>query len=393
MMESKTSRIIKLKAYDSDIRGVYMKVAISSIRTRGTKIVRPELIKSLQELGYSVMYVGQESNEKIHSDYLKLNVPFLSIPIGRDNTDPLQEVKSLIETKKVLKDNNIEALIVYGIRTFPMMVLAGKLAGVKKILCIVNGSGRLFTLRGIKGLLVRFISYPMLCLSLLLSSHILFQNPDDLRMMKKKGLLWKRNYGTINGSGVNLNEYEFSELEKKPIFTMISRLTGSKGVNEFIEAAYVVKQFYPQAIFNLVGPMDDDDASINMEQLKKAIDEKVINLTGEVDDVRPYIKTSRVFVLPSYYPEGIPRSILEAMAIGRPIITTDSSGCRETVSDGKNGFLVTPKAPDLLADKMIWMIENEHEVKRMGEESRKICEEKFDVHKVNKKMLNSIKLL
>ncbi|RRN69917.1 glycosyltransferase family 1 protein [Peribacillus simplex] len=370
-----------------------MKVAISAIRTKDIRINRHELVTSLQGLGHSVIYLGQESNSNIHLDYEKYNVTFQSIPLGRSNTNPFREIKSIKETSRVLKENHIEALIVYGIRTFPTMVIAAKLAGVKKILCIVNGSGRLFQLQGINGLLVKCISYPMLWLSFLLSNSILFQNQDDMKMIKRKGLLGRRNYGVINGSGVNLDEYQVEELEKVPVFSMISRLTGSKGVNEYIRAACYVKQTYPESIFNLIGPMDDDDTSINMSELQKAVGNGTIILKGKVEDVRPFIKQCRVFVLPSYYPEGVPRSIIEAMAMGRPIITADSSGCRETVVDRINGFLVPPRDANTLAEKMIWMIENKEEVAEMGKNSRRICEDKFNVNQINKIMLRKMGLL
>lgn len=370
-----------------------MNVAISAIRTKNIRINRHELVSSIQDLGHNVFYVGQESNDRIHPDYDKHNVKFLSIPLGRTNTNPFREVKSVIKTNRVLKKNNIDALIVYGIRTFPTMVLAAKLAGVKKVLCIVNGSGRLFQMTGIKGLLVKFISYPMLWLAFLLSNNILFQNSDDLKMVRKKGLLWKNNYGLINGSGVNLDEFHFEELESKPVFSMISRITGSKGVNEYLQAAYQVKRLYPNAIFYLIGPLDDNDCSINMNELKKAEKDKKIILKGQVEDVRPFLKKSRVFVLPSYYPEGIPRSILEAMAMGRPIITTESPGCRETVVHGENGFIVPVKDVNALVDKMIWIIENAEKVKEMGIQSRLMCKKKFDVNKINKKMIKTLGLL
>ncbi|WP_449355162.1 glycosyltransferase family 4 protein [Virgibacillus natechei] len=368
-----------------------MKVAISAIRTKNISINRHELVTDLKNLGHDITYIGQESNDNIHPDYEKYNVPFLPIPLGRSNTNPFQELKSIKETKRVLKDNNINVLIAYGIRTFPTMVIAAKLAGVKKVLCIANGSGRLFNLRGLKGSIIKSFSYPMLCLSFLFSNKILFQNPDDLKMIKNKGLLLRKNFGIVNGSGVNLDKFKFASLEKKPVFTMISRLTGDKGVNEYIQAAKIVKSFYPEAEFHLIGPMDKTDLTLNINELYKSIDNGIITMRGKVRDVRPFLDQSRFFVLPSYQ-EGTPRTVLEAMSMGRPIITTDTTGCRETVDEGVNGFKVPVKNVKSLSDKMIWMIKNPKEVERMGKESRKICEEKFDVHKVNNKILNTIGL-
>ncbi|AVR00351.1 hypothetical protein OBCHQ24_15515 [Oceanobacillus iheyensis] len=368
-----------------------MKVAISMIVTCDKRIDRKELVKEIQNRGHEVIYLGQESPKKIHPDYKINNINFISIPIGRDNTNPLNEIKSLLAARNTIKNNGIDVLIAYGIRTFPTVVLAAKLAGVKKIMCVVNGSGRLFQLQGLKGILVKTLSYPLLSLSFLTSNNILFQNPDDQKMIKRKGLLWKNNYDIINGSGVNIEEFKFNKLEKNLVFSMISRLTESKGVNEFVTAALKIKKTYPDTSFNLIGPIDD--STIDMKQLQKAMDKKVINLVGKVEDVRPYISNCRVFVLPSYYPEGIPRSILEAMAMGRPVITTDSTGCRETVIDGINGFLIPPKDPYTLEKKMLWMINNNEEVEKMGVNSRKLCEEKFDVNKINKIMINKLETM
>ncbi|MCF3942624.1 glycosyltransferase family 4 protein [Oceanobacillus alkalisoli] len=370
-----------------------MNVAISAIRTKNIRINRHELVTSLQDIGHDVYYVGQESKDELHPDYEKYNVQFIPISIGRSNTNPLKEIHTIYKVSKALKKNKINTIIVYGIRTFPTMVIAAKLAGVDKVLCVVNGSGRLFELKGIKGLLVKLISYPMLFLAFSLSDSILFQNKDDQNMIKRKGLLWKKNYSLVNGSGVNLQEYYPSKLETRPVFIMISRLTGRKGINEYMEAARQVKKKYPRVEFYLVGPMDDDDDSIDINRLQQLVNENVINIKGKTNDVRSYIKKSRVFVLPSYYPEGIPRSILEAMAMGRPIITTDSPGCRETVINGLNGFIVPPKDVDSLVEKMVWMIENESQVNKMGKLSRSICEEKFNVHEINKIMLHKLELL
>lgn len=368
-----------------------MKVAISAVRTKNIRLNRYELIESLKERGHTVFYIGQESEDSLHPDYDKYNVQFLSIPLNRTNTNPLKEIKSIIETKKTLQKNNIEALIVYGIRTFPTMVIAAKLSGISKILCVVNGSGRLFNLKGLKGFSVKFISYPMLWLSFMMSNSILFQNSDDLKMIKSKGLLWKKNYGIINGSGVNLDTYKSNYLQSESVFMMIGRLTGAKGINEYVQAAQRVKKIYPKTEFHIVGPMDNDDDSLNIDELNNAIADRIIQYTGKVDDVRPYIKQCRVFVLPSYH-EGTPRTVLEAMAMGRAIITTNATGCRETVVEGINGFKVPIKDINSLTEKMIWMINHPDKVKEMGKESRKIAEAKYNVHNVNKIMLEKIDL-
>lgn len=370
-----------------------MKIAISQIGGCSGKLPRLELFQKLQALGHTVIRVGQDTGTQLHPDYAKYNVQYVAIPLGRSNTNPIREISTLRKTRKVLQDNNIDGVIAYGIRTFPTVVIAARLAGVKQILCIVNGSGKVFRLTGWKGLLVKSISYLMLWVSFMLTNSILFQNPDDMLMVRRKRLLWRRNYTTVNGSGVNMDHYKFQTLPADPVFSMISRLTGSKGVNEYVQAARLVKNVYPEATFNLIGPIDTDynDFSIDMNDLNRAVEGKIINLLGKVKDVRPYLLDCRVFVLPSYYPEGVPRSILEAMSMGRPIITANSPGCCETVIDEYNGFLIPPRDARALAAKMIWMIENPVAVEEMGRKSRILCEDTFDIHKVNAFIVSFIK--
>lgn len=366
-----------------------MKVAISATRTKFSDWGRSELIELLQAKGHSVCLMGQDSGGDLHPELQKYKVQFLTMPLSRSEINPIKEINAIIETYKTLEKNDIEALIAYGIRTFPTVVIAAKMAGIHKVLCIVNAAGRLFNMTGIKGLLAKVVSYPMLSVAFLLTDQILFQNPDDLKLINSKKLLWRQNYGLVNGSGVNLDTYRPSELNAEPTFVMIGRLIGNKGINEYIKAATLVKSRFPETRFDLVGPMDNDDSSLDIDGLNKAVQDGVVTLHGEVDDVRPYIKRCRIFVLPSYF-EGVPRTVLEAMAMGRPIITTDAPGCRETVVEGVNGFKIPVKDASALAEKMIWMINHREKVEEMGKASRKICEDKFDVYEINELILNTI---
>ena len=346
-----------------------MRVAISGVG----RTCRKELTERLQAEGHSVLHIGTKD----------ISEPgYVFAPLERVNTNPFKEIKAIRALAKSLKDHQIQALIAYGIRTFPAMVISGKLAGVRRVVCVVNGSGRLFRLRGFRGFLTRAVALPMIWLAFFLSNGVLFQNPDDLKMAYSGRLLWRHNYGLVNGSGVNLEHFQVVPLPDEPVFLMVGRLTRHKGVNEYLKASMIVKEKYPQAQFYLVGPLDDDDRGLDVELLKEATSRGIVNMIGKVSDVRPYIEKCRVFVLPSYH-EGTPRTVLEAMAMGRPIITTNVPGCKETVVEGENGFKVPFKDIDTLVKKIIWMIEHPREMEKMGANSRMICEAKFDVHEVN----------
>ena len=172
---------------------------------------------------------------------------------------------------------------------------------------------------------------------------------------------------------------------------MIARLLGDKGVREYAQAAKIIKEKYPQAQFDLVGWIDDNPDAIEQKELDNWINEGLFNFWGKLDDVKPAIAASSIYVLPSYR-EGTPRTVLEAMAMGRPIITTDAPGCRETVIDGYNGYLVPVKAVEELAAAMERFIVNPELITKMGKASRQLVEEKFDVDAVNQSMLEAIGL-
>lgn len=193
----------------------------------------------------------------------------------------------------------------------------------------------------------------------------------------------------VNGSGVDLSDYSLAPLPSKPCFLLIARLLGDKGVREYAEAAQVVKSVHPEVVFRLVGWIDDNPDAISQRELDQWVDSGLLEFLGKLDDVRPAIADCSVYVLPSYR-EGTPRTVLEAMAMGRAVITTDAPGCRETVVDGDNGFLVPVKDVDALADAMMKMIYSAGLVARMGERSRRIAETKYDVHRVNASMLEGM---
>jgi glycosyltransferase involved in cell wall biosynthesis len=213
-------------------------------------------------------------------------------------------------------------------------------------------------------------------------------------MMISKGIL-KNNEKTvlINGSGVDLDVFRQAPILPSISFLLIARLIKEKGIYEFVESARTVRKKYPNVKFKLVGFLDKNPRSISEYDLQSWIESGEIDYKGYMKDVRPAIEESSVYVLPSYYREGIPRSILEAMAMGRPIITSDAPGCRETVQEGRNGFLVPVKNVSALVDAITYFVEHPEEVVRMGGESRQIAIEKYDVHKVNAKILNIMELV
>ena len=175
------------------------------------------------------------------------------------------------------------------------------------------------------------------------------------------------------------------------VFLTLGRLLGDKGFREYATAAALVKKRYPDVVFKLVGPNDPSPDSIPVNEVQSWHEKGWIEYCGATNDVRPFLEECSVFVLASYH-EGMPRTVLEAMSVGRPILTTDVPGCRETVDPGENGFLVPKADAEALAERMIWFIENSDKWKTMGIKSREIAEERFDVRKVNDKLISILGL-
>ena len=219
------------------------------------------------------------------------------------------------------------------------------------------------------------------------STHVIFQNQDDLAEFTSKHLVKRDKCGTVNGSGVNMSQFTPAAPPAKISFLMISRLLKSKGVCEYMEAAGMVKKKFPDVEFGLLGKYENKmQDAVPRSHVDSFIAAGVIIRYEETSDVRPYYRKCSVYVLPSYR-EGTPRTVLEAMASARPIITTNATGCRQTVQDGKTGFLVPVYDSMALAEKMEWFVQNPHAIDEMGRAALQYCKEEFDVNVVNNCML------
>jgi len=258
---------------------------------------------------------------------------------------------------------------------------------------MITGLGFAFSSTGIKSAVTGIIAKRMYGIALSFNKNVFFQNPDDMHLFKVNGILKNSQKSTIiNGSGVDLELFQPVPTPASLSFLLIARLIREKGIYEYAEAAKIVKKRFPHVNFRLVGFLDKNPSSISEKELESWIESNAIEYLGRLQDIRPAIANSSVYVLPSYR-EGTPRSVLEAMAMGRSIITTDAPGCRETVQHGQNGFLVPVKDVDALVNSMTHFIECPNDVVRMGHISRQIAVEKYDVRKVNAVILKTLELI
>jgi glycosyltransferase involved in cell wall biosynthesis len=287
-----------------------------------------------------------------------------------------------------------DAVLGYTIKPVIYGTIAARLARVPRRFALITGLGYAFTGEATgKRKMIQQMARRLYALALGKAERVFFQNPDDEALFRQLNLVPGRvPSSVVNGSGIDLSQFEPARLPQgKTVFLLIARLLGDKGIREYVAAARAIRKTHPEVVFRLVGAVDDNPNSVHPEEVESWQQDGTIEYLGRLDDVRPAIEGCSVYVLPSYR-EGTPRTVLEAMAMGRPVITTDAPGCRETVVDGDNGFLVPVKAVDELVSAMVRFIEHPELAMSMGKRSRAIAEEKYDVHKVNAVMLAAMEI-
>jgi glycosyltransferase involved in cell wall biosynthesis len=370
------------------------KILVFSSFAPSLLLFRAHLIQAFLDEGHFVSVLVPIST--IDSDF-SINfskrfptVKVLSIDMALHGMNPFKDFKFILGLKALFKKEQPDIVLSYTIKPVIYGSIAARWAKVRFIYAMITGLGTMFELTGFKGKLIHQLVKVLYRCGLRQCQKVIFQNPDDQAYFVKLKLVELGKTMRVNGSGVDLSYFSPALLPEKVSFIFIGRLVKEKGIHEFIEAAKQIYFAYPQAKFCVVGDVfEGHPSSIDHGQLQDLKSMPCFDWAGQVADVAGYIAKNSVMVLPSYR-EGTPRSVLEAMAMGRPIITTDAPGCRETVMDGVNGFLVPIKNVDALVEKMEYFLHNPRECERMGQESRKLVEQKFDVHQVNQVILETI---
>lgn len=353
---------------------------------------RGDLIREMQARGLQVAVAVPRA------DYLpqteSLNVDIHLVDMARTSTNPTADLAYLLALCGLMQQLRPRVVFSYTAKPVIYGSLAAKLAKVPGRYAMVTGLGHAYTTDSAKTRAVRRIMNVLYRAGVAACRKVFFQNPDDVAQFSASGIL--RDGDKVvrtNGSGVDTTRFPERPLPAgSPVFLFIGRLLTEKGIAEFVEAAATVKAAWPEARFVAVGPHDPSlPHAVDAATLREWEADGAVEFVGGVKDVRPWLAECSVFVLPSYR-EGTPRSVLEAMSTGRPVITTDAPGCRETVTDGVNGFLVPPRAAKPLADAMTRFLEEPHLLPEMAAASRRIAEEKYDVTKVNRVILEAMGL-
>ncbi|WP_165728174.1 glycosyltransferase family 4 protein [Pseudoalteromonas sp. 31A1] len=358
---------------------------------------RKELILELLALGHEVHVICPSScnlvEDSNYLSYLKSKgVLFHNIVLGRSSLNPFSELLLFLSIYRLISAISPDAVLNYTIKPTIYASIAAGWLGIEHVYSNITGLGFIFTGTTFKAKILSVLVRFQYKIALKYNKKIFFQNTDDLSIFEKYKLLQRSKTVLINGSGVNTVKFSSSkEYVEGPIkFLFVGRLLRDKGIFEFIEAAKSISEMYPkEAVFYIAGPYDSNPASIKSSDMDEYIKSGLINYLGNVSDILEAYEESDVFVLPSYR-EGTPRSTLEAMSMSMPIITTDAPGCRETVVDGLNGFLVEKGNYFALGNAMIKFIENRELITSMGVESRTLAVAKYDVNKVNGVILDVI---
>lgn len=360
---------------------------------------RGKLLEAIFAQGYEIHIMAPEfvsfpeEQEKLQA----LGYHLHEIPMQRTGTNPLADLKLLNNLYQQIRQIQPDYVLSYTIKPVIYGTLASWLAKVPHRFTLITGLGYAFqNVESGKRSLFQKMVHGLYAQALKHSDKVFFQNPDDLNLFQDMHLLEaSKPTVVVNGSGVNVQDFDVMPLPKnaqgkiQASFLLIARLLGDKGVREYAESARIIKAQYPEAEFHLVGWIDDNPSAISQAELDTWIADGRLTYWGKLSDVRPAISQSSIYVLPSYR-EGTPRTVLEAMAMGRAVITTDAPGCRETVSHGVNGYLVEVKSVDDLVKSMQYFIEDPKLIVLMGQRSREIALNKYDVHQVNADMLREM---
>src|SRR5690554_28938 len=370
---------------------------ISQNASPGLVIFRKELIQTLASQGHKVYCFAIDFTDATRAQVKNLGGIPVDYSLNRTGLNPLLDMQDTWVLSRKLKEIQPDLMFSFFAKPVIYGSLAAKLAGVPRRVGMLEGLGFTFTEQPFplpfKTKLIRWVQVQLYRLSVPLLDKIIFLNPDDPKDLLEKYGIKAKQMEVLGAIGLDLTNYAFVQPDtSKHRFIFIGRLLAEKGINEYIGAARLVKQQYPDAEFVVLGGLDESNpGGLKKAQLEVLIKEDVVIYPGHVNNVPHWIAEASVFVLPSYR-EGVPRSTQEAMAIGRAVITTDVPGCRETVENGVNGFVVPKWDEQALAEAMIKFIEQSELIKKMGLESYRIAQEKFDVAKVNQRLLNMLGL-
>ncbi|HIA00351.1 MAG TPA: glycosyltransferase family 1 protein [Myxococcales bacterium] len=369
-----------------------MRVAVVG-RARSLYRFRGCLLHEMVKEGHQVRVFASDLTDAIFESLEGLGVEVDSYPVSQTGLNPIADIRTYYSLKKSLSQYQPDLLFSYNLKPVIYSSLAGKSIQGLESWSLITGLGHVFADSNLKVRALRAVVTPLLRSALSVNKGQFYQNPDDVRDLAGFGISDVNKATLVAGSGVDLDIFDRRPLPvDKVAFLFSGRFLKVKGIHQLVAAFKQVRQQCPNAVLRLAGRVDDNPTSLSKLDVLQLVEQGIIENLGWLEDIRPALEMSSVIVLPSSYREGTPRSILEAMAMGRAVITTDLPGCRETVVDGENGLFVPADDVEALTEAMLTLARDPGLVARMGEASYQLAKRKFDVHKVNDVMLRTMGL-
>lgn len=387
---------------------------------------RGPLISSMLARGHRVITTSNGRDDSIESTLTAWGVAYHNNKIHRAGASPIHDFRAFVDLVLLIRRIKPERVLAYTIKPVVYGALAARCCGVPGIFAMIEGLGRAFMpTESWRHGLTSLVAKTLYRIGLPLCRRVFFLNPDDLNQMVAQRFLRASQAVLLDGIGIDLDGFPAQPIAHTDTirFLMIARLLRDKGVMEYLEAGRKIREQGLIASCELVGDFDPNPSSLEPADLEPYLRDGTASFHGVQKNVRPYLDDCDVYVLPSFYREGTPRTVLEAMSTGRAIITTDAPGCRETVRPmrleqrpeigdglaggaydaqgwlrigklkvGANGILIPVKDVDSLVQAMRLFIEHRELIPLMGRESRRYAEERYDVRKVNAVMLEAMGL-
>ena len=357
---------------------------------------RASIIKKLVDEGHNVYALAMDYDQSTMAAVKAMGATPVMYSMSRFGLNPVVDIFCTFKLSRILRTLNVDAVFCYFAKPVIFGSFAAKLAGVPKRIGMLEGLGYTFTVQpegeSLRQNCIKAVQVFLYKLSIPLLRRLIVLNPDDKKDLIDRYAIKAREVSVLGGIGLELDQYGYVPAPTDEVnFTFIGRLLKEKGIEYFLSAAQLVKQSFPNVTFTVLGATEPESASsVSLAKLEVLTSEGTVQYPGAVSNIPYWLAKCSVFVLPSYYREGVPRSTQEAMAVGRPVITTDVPGCRETVEHGRNGLLIPPHDIQALVDAMSYFVQNPQQIPVMGLESHKIAVEKFDVTVVNERLIRLI---
>lgn len=367
------------------------RIGIISTQAHSLINFRGPLIRDLSLLGAKVFALAPDYTDELEKQVRDFGAMPISFKMNRTAINPFTDFRDTLRLIFLLRKLKLEVAFGYFIKPVIFGTLAARFAGVPRRISMIEGLGYVYTEGGgsqsFKRKLLRDVVSLLYKVSLSYSHKVLFLNDDDLHEFVQAGIVDTGKAVKLGGIGVDLEYWTSRSGWREPVtFLLAARILREKGVEEFVEAGRRIKALYPSVRLVLIGAIDSNPGGLGRNKVREWVKDGLIEWPGHVD-MRSWLERTSVFVLPSYR-EGLPRSTQEAMAMGKPVITTDVPGCRETVVNGVNGFMVPPRDVGALVRAMLRFVETPQLIDSMGKHSRKMAEERFNVRHINSRLIS-----